>query len=106
MAAVIIRDNAKATWLAGLAGVRSKAYDMGRRAMACAARHDPDRRCRRGPGPAGGRAARLPCSDRGHRDDADGRGPAHFAAPPPARRPGTGLALGTRIACSDKPAST
>jgi len=37
MAAVVIRDNAKATWLTGLAGVRAKARDMVQRAMACAA---------------------------------------------------------------------
>ena len=37
MAATVIRDNATATWLTGLAGVRPKAYDMGQRAMACAA---------------------------------------------------------------------
>ena len=37
MAATVIRDNATATWLTGLAGVRAKAYDMGQRAMACAA---------------------------------------------------------------------
>ena len=34
MAAVVIRDNAKATWLTGLAGVRATAYGMGQRAMA------------------------------------------------------------------------
>jgi hypothetical protein len=37
MAAIAIRDNAKATWLTGLAGVRAKACDMAQRAMACAA---------------------------------------------------------------------
>ena len=37
MAATVIRDNATATWLSGLAGVRAKARDMGRRAIACAA---------------------------------------------------------------------
>jgi hypothetical protein len=37
MTAIVIRANAAATWLAGLAGVRAKARDMGRRAMACAA---------------------------------------------------------------------
>jgi hypothetical protein len=37
MTAIVIRDNAKATWLAGLADVRPKACDMVRRAMACAA---------------------------------------------------------------------
>ena len=37
MAATVIRDNATATWLTGLAGVRPKAYDMGQRAMTCAA---------------------------------------------------------------------
>jgi hypothetical protein len=37
MTAIIIRDTAKATWLAGLAGVRPKARDMVQRAMACAA---------------------------------------------------------------------
>jgi energy-coupling factor transporter ATP-binding protein EcfA2 len=37
MAAIVIRDNAKATWLTGLAGVRAKACDMIQRAMACAA---------------------------------------------------------------------
>ena len=37
MTAILIRDNARATWLAGLAGVRPKAYDMVQRAMACAA---------------------------------------------------------------------
>ena len=37
MAAVVIRDNAKATWLTGLAGVRAKARDMVQRAMAYAA---------------------------------------------------------------------
>ena len=37
MAATVIRDNATATWLSGLAGVRAKACDMGQRAMACAA---------------------------------------------------------------------
>ena len=37
MAAIVIRDNAKATWLAGLAAVRAKACDMVHRAMANAA---------------------------------------------------------------------
>ena len=37
MAAIVIRDNATATWLSGLAGVRAKARDMGQRAIACAA---------------------------------------------------------------------
>ena len=37
MAAIVIRDNATATWLSGLAGVRAKARDMGRRAMPRAA---------------------------------------------------------------------
>jgi hypothetical protein len=37
MTAIVIRDNAKATWLAGLAGVRPKARDMIQRAMARAA---------------------------------------------------------------------
>jgi hypothetical protein len=37
MAAIVIRDNAKATWLTGPAGVRAKACDMVQRAMACAA---------------------------------------------------------------------
>jgi hypothetical protein len=37
MAAVVIRDNAKATWLTGLAGVRANACEMVQRAMACAA---------------------------------------------------------------------
>jgi hypothetical protein len=35
--AIVIRDNAKPTWLAGLAGVRRRARDMVQRAMACAA---------------------------------------------------------------------
>ena len=37
MAVIVIRDNAKATWLSGLAGARAKAYHMGQRAMAGAA---------------------------------------------------------------------
>lgn len=37
MAAIVIRDNAKAAWLTGLAGVRAKACSMIQRAMACAA---------------------------------------------------------------------
>ena len=37
MAVIIIRDHTAQTWLTGLAGVRAKAYDMGQRAMACAA---------------------------------------------------------------------
>jgi hypothetical protein len=37
MAAIVIRDNAKATWLTGLAAVRAKACDMVHRAMANAA---------------------------------------------------------------------
>ena len=37
MTAIVIRDNATATWLTGLASVRAKACDMGHRAMACAA---------------------------------------------------------------------
>jgi hypothetical protein len=37
MAAIVIRDNAKATWLTSLAGVRATACDMVQRAMACAA---------------------------------------------------------------------
>jgi hypothetical protein len=37
MAAIVIRDNAKATWLTGLAAVRAKARDMVHRAMANAA---------------------------------------------------------------------
>ena len=37
MAVIVSRDNAAQTWLSGLAGVRAKARDMGRRAIACAA---------------------------------------------------------------------
>jgi hypothetical protein len=37
MAATVIRDNAKATWLTGLAVVRAKAGDIIQRAMAYAA---------------------------------------------------------------------
>ena len=37
MAAIIIRGNAKATWLTGLASLRAKASGVVRRAMACAA---------------------------------------------------------------------
>jgi len=37
MTAILIRDNAKATWLAGLTGVRARARDMVQRAMFCAA---------------------------------------------------------------------
>ena len=37
MTAIVIRDNAKATWLTGLAGARPKARDIAQRAMACAA---------------------------------------------------------------------
>jgi hypothetical protein len=37
MAAIVIRKNAKATWLAGLAAVRAKACDLGQRALACVA---------------------------------------------------------------------
>jgi hypothetical protein len=37
MAAIVIRENAKAAWLAGLAGVRAQARDMLRWALDCAA---------------------------------------------------------------------
>jgi hypothetical protein len=37
MAAIVIRHNPKATWLAGLAGVHATARDMVQRAVACAA---------------------------------------------------------------------
>jgi hypothetical protein len=37
MTAIVIRDTARASWPAGLAGVRPKARDMVHRAMACAA---------------------------------------------------------------------
>lgn len=37
MTAIVLRDNAKATCLAGLAGVRQKACDMVQRAMFCVA---------------------------------------------------------------------
>jgi hypothetical protein len=37
MAAIVIRQNAKAAWLTGIAGVRAKAREMVRRAMDCAA---------------------------------------------------------------------
>ena len=37
MAAIVIRGNAKATWLNGLASLRAKASAVVRRAMACAA---------------------------------------------------------------------
>jgi hypothetical protein len=37
MTAIVIRKNAKAPWLAGMAGVRAQARDLGRRAMAYAA---------------------------------------------------------------------
>jgi len=37
MAAIAIRDNAKAAWLTGIAGVRAKAREMVRRALDCAA---------------------------------------------------------------------
>jgi len=37
MTAIVIRDDAGATWPTGLAGVRVRACDMVQRAMACAA---------------------------------------------------------------------
>jgi hypothetical protein len=37
MAVIVLRKDAKATWLAGLAGVRAKARDMGQRGLAYAA---------------------------------------------------------------------
>jgi hypothetical protein len=37
MTAIVLRDNAKATWLVGLAGVRQRACDMVQRVMFCAA---------------------------------------------------------------------
>ena len=37
MTAIVIRDDARATWPTGLAGVRVRACDMVQRAMACAA---------------------------------------------------------------------
>jgi hypothetical protein len=37
MTAIVLKDNAKATWLTGPAGVRAKACDMGQQAIACAA---------------------------------------------------------------------
>jgi len=37
MAAIVTRENAKATWLTGIAGVRAKAQAMVRRALDCAA---------------------------------------------------------------------
>lgn len=37
MTAIVIKENAKATWLADMAGVRAQACDMAQRAMACAA---------------------------------------------------------------------
>jgi hypothetical protein len=37
MAAIAIRENAKAAWLTGIAGLRAKAREMIRRAMDCAA---------------------------------------------------------------------
>ena len=37
MAAIVIRQNANATWLAGRAGVRAQARGIAQRAMACAA---------------------------------------------------------------------
>ena len=37
MTAIVIRENAKATWLPGMAGVRTRACDLDQRVMACAA---------------------------------------------------------------------
>jgi hypothetical protein len=37
MTAIVIRENAKAPWSTGMAGVRVRACDMVQRAMACAA---------------------------------------------------------------------
>src|SRR5262249_31981874 len=37
MTAIVIRENAKATWLTGMAGLRARACDVVQRAMACAA---------------------------------------------------------------------
>jgi hypothetical protein len=37
MTAIVIRENAKATWLTGMAGVRTRACDLVQRVMACAA---------------------------------------------------------------------
>ena len=37
MAAIVIRENAKATWLTGMAGVRTRACDLVQRVMACVA---------------------------------------------------------------------
>src|SRR5580700_29203 len=37
MAAIVIRQNAKAAWLTAIAGARAKAREMVRRAMDCAA---------------------------------------------------------------------
>ncbi len=37
MAAIVIRGNARVTWLTGLASLRAKACDMAQRATACLA---------------------------------------------------------------------
>jgi len=37
MTVIVIRENAKATWLSGMAAVRATARDMAQRAIACAA---------------------------------------------------------------------
>ena len=37
MAAIVIRENVKATWLSGVAGRHAKAYGIVQRVMACAA---------------------------------------------------------------------
>ena len=37
MTAIVIRENAKATWLTGMAGVRTRACDLVQRVMACVA---------------------------------------------------------------------
>jgi hypothetical protein len=105
MAAIIITDNATETWLSGLAGMRAKACDMGQRALACAASAilicavaaaliQLAAELLSFPVPIAVTtmtlmAAALLVSPRRH------------SAP----RPAAGLARGTRIACSDKPAS-
>ena len=103
MAAIIIRQNAKATWLTAMAGVCAKACAIVQRAMACAAATIMI--CAVGAAsPAGGRDPQLSCSIavtamtlmaaallqslRRHLR-------AHAR-----QRPGPG----TRTACSDKPA--
>ena len=85
MAVIVIRGNARAAWLTGLARLCARARDMARRALACAAAAVMIGAVGAALLQLAAEDRELPGSDRRRRDHRDHRGPASCAVPVPAR---------------------